>query len=413
MRDIDKELFQFGKSLEILNIIKWPDSVQERFFSKLEQGRITLPRVIISRPDYSAKKRHLRELRKSLSGKHPLGVFLTHVTRSYEHALSMLESMGTKRFTEYSKRLYGSTLPEEDPWATDTLRLAKRFLKAFKRFDEEQLIPPESVCILPASVAHTIEQEVHRTFPDEKLRISLTDQLASKAAASARGVRIRKGTCFAPHDVMQLLNHELLVHTLTLLNGRAQPLRSFGIASPYTTTTQEGLAVFSEFVTNSIDIVRIARISARVVAIDMALRGADFVDVYRYFRSLKQSESESYFSAMRIFRGGHGRGGVVFTKDLVYIKGILQVRNFLLRALEEEKFDHCAILFSGRLTIADVELLAPLFETGELHYPKYLPDWVRNAATLLTYLLSVSAFKGLGEGKKFAVTRAPAKVRVS
>ena len=49
------------------------------------------------------------------------------------------------------------------------------------------------------------------------------------------------------------------------------------------TKTQEGLAVFSELITGSIDVDRMRRISDRVVAIQMSIDGADFIEVFRYF----------------------------------------------------------------------------------------------------------------------------------
>ncbi|MCI5066019.1 flavohemoglobin expression-modulating QEGLA motif protein [bacterium] len=401
-READKKLFAFGKSLEILDRIQWPKGAKTAFRRTLREKNPQIPKVTLDRPDYRDQHEELRRLRKKLTGDHPIPIFLSKVCRSYEDALLMLEGVGTRRFTNASVRLYGSTVEQDDPWARDTVRLAKRFLRAYRRFHEERLVPPDSYCILPTSVVKTISKEVKRVFPDENITVKLSEKIASKASANIKGVKIRKSTCFAPHDVKQLLNHELLVHTLTLINGRSQPYSTFGVSSPYTTTTQEGLATFSEFVTNSIDIGRMARISARVRAIDMALQGADFLDVYKYFRSLKQSVDESYFSAMRIFRGGPGTGGVVFTKDLVYIRGLLQVRSFLLRVLEEEQFSYPRILFSGRMTVGDVGVLAPIFESKELHTPKYLPDWVQDSSTLLTYLLSFSAFKGLGEKQGFS-----------
>ncbi|WP_251274471.1 tyrosine/phenylalanine carboxypeptidase domain-containing protein, partial [Enterobacter hormaechei] len=75
-----------------------------------------------------------------------------------------------------------------------------------------------------------------------------------------------------------------LVHSLTALNGREQPvLPSLALSSPRVTATQEGLATFAEQITGSIDIERLKRISLRTEAIAMAREGADFIEVFRYF----------------------------------------------------------------------------------------------------------------------------------
>ena len=41
--------------------------------------------------------------------------------------------------------------------------------------------------------------------------------------------------------------------------------------------------MFSEFITGCIDVNRMYRISDRVIAIQMAIDGADFIQVYRFF----------------------------------------------------------------------------------------------------------------------------------
>ena len=80
-------------------------------------------------------------------------------------------------------------------------------------------------------------------------------------------------------------------------------LPSLALSSPRITATQEGLATFAEQITGSIDIERMKRISLRIEAVAMALDGADFIEVFRYFLDAGQSRSDSFTSAQRVFRG--------------------------------------------------------------------------------------------------------------
>ena len=74
------------------------------------------------------------------------------------------------------------------------------------------------------------------------------------------------------------------MHVATTLNGRAQSdMKILGANYGAVTKTQEGLAVFSEFITGSIDIERMRRLADRVMAIRMGIDGADFIEVYRFF----------------------------------------------------------------------------------------------------------------------------------
>ncbi|MCB0346659.1 MAG: DUF1704 domain-containing protein, partial [Bdellovibrionales bacterium] len=245
-------------------------------------------------------------------------------------------------------------------------------------------------------VADQIRLALDVTIGEHEVDVVVDPQLVSKAAAGAERIRIRGSTCFSLLDVKQLVEHEALVHTLTLTNGRKQKhLRCLGDGSPRTTKTQEGLALFAELITNAMDVSRLRRISARVKAIDMALGGADFVEVFKYFIDIGQTPMESFYSAMRVFRGGDVRGYVAFTKDTVYLEGFLMVHSFFREAIEAGNYLYPHYLFAGRLTTEDVVLLEELFEDGTISMPQYEPQWVKNRSSLMAFLVYSSFLREL------------------
>ena len=133
-----------------------------------------------------------------------------------------------------------------------------------------------------------------------------------------------------------------------MLNGKRQPwLRCLGAGAPRTTRTQEGLATFAEIITGAMDINRLRRIALRVLRLEEALAGADFIEVFRAFLAAGQSDVESYRSAVRIFRGGDVRGRVCFTKDGAYLEGLLLVTAFIKRALHENRADTLRLRSAG------------------------------------------------------------------
>src|SRR3546814_10568133 len=79
----------------------------------------------------------------------------------------------------------------------------------------------------------------------------------------------------------------------------------------------------AEQINGNIDIERMKRVSLRIEAIAMALEGAGFIDVFRYFLDAGQSAEESFASAQRVFRGVPLDGGCAFTKDAVYLRGLV------------------------------------------------------------------------------------------
>jgi uncharacterized protein (TIGR02421 family) len=145
------------------------------------------------------------------------------------------------------------------------------------------------------------------------------------------------------------------------------------------TATQEGLATFAELITGAIDIERMKRISLRILAIDMAMRGADFIEVFRFFLAAGQPEPDSFASAQRVFRGVPVTGGAAFTKDTVYLHGLLSVHTFFRWCLRHKRLRLTRLLFAGKMTLQDVFALEPLFDEGVLAPPLYVPPWIQRA----------------------------------
>lgn len=173
------------------------------------------------------------------------------------------------------------------------------------------------------------------------------------------------------------------MHSLTALNGREQPrLKSLGRAAPGVTATQEGLATFAELITGAIDIARLERISLRILAIDMALDGADFMQVFAFFRDAGQTAADSFASTQRVFRGCPLHGGSAFTKDTVYLHGLLSVHAFFRWALKHRRLGLTHLLFAGKMALRDVFTLEPLFEAGIIAEPLYLPAWAQRTRDL-------------------------------
>jgi hypothetical protein len=124
----------------------------------------------------------------------------------------------------------------------------------------------------------------------------------------------------------------------------------------------------------------------------MAIDGADFLEVYRYFlERTGGSEPQAFENARRVFRGGVLTGRAPFTKDGVYIEGLLRVHNFLRAAVQLGRIDCLHLLFCGKLDIEDVPALAILAAEGALVPPRFLPPWGADLRFLTAYL-AYSAF---------------------
>jgi len=314
---------------------------------------------------------------------HPLGVYIAESARSWDTAAQLLESLGTAAVTTHSIALYGR--PDEAlPGGPSTREAARHFIAIADELDQELVSPAENVEISATALQLQLQADLDGFFDGRVIEVVLDPDLIAKAAAGATRIRLRAGAAYSDYDRQQLYHHEALVHSLTALNGREQPvLPSLALASPRTTATQEGLATFAEQITGSIDIERMKRLSLRIDAVAMALDGADFLEVFGYFTDAGQSPGESFASAQRVFRGVPTTGGAAFTKDAVYLRGLIGVHTFFRWALRHRKLKLCRLLFAGKMTLADVLRFEPLFGSGDeapvLAPPRWLPHWVQRA----------------------------------
>ena len=215
----------------------------------------------------------------------------------------------------------------------------------------------------------------------------MVDELSANAVATATKVKVRRDARFTERDGAQLLNHEAFIHVGTALNGRLQSdLPILSVGHPGTTRTQEGLAVFSEFVSGNLELDRLRRLADRTLAVQMVCDGADFIDLYRWFLERSPSPEQAFESTRRIFRGAPLEGGAPFTKDCGYVAGLLGVLTFVRAAFRANRPDTLGLLFAGKLDLWAVPALAVLRHMGLCRPARYLPPWAMDPGWVLTWL---------------------------
>src|SRR6185503_5376043 len=87
-----------------------------------------------------------------------------------------------------------------------------------------------------------------------------------------------------------------------------------------------------------------------------------------------------------VYGGGVLTGGAPFTKDGVYIEGLLRVHNFLRSVVELGGMGCLHLLFCGKLDLGDVTPVAPLATEGLCEVPRFLPPWASHLRFLTAYL---------------------------
>ncbi len=384
-------LFQAEDRLPVLKTINWSRQVAEDFF---KNDAKELPKPDYTPIDPAPSYERVQAARALIDGSSPVHEWLGRIADQTERTAAMLSSLGTKAFYDLSCALYGSpTTPIADGKHTG-LDLAKRLDGLLSEFDLGTL----RLEAPPRLTADELKKELDRLLPEhfgaDAPKVTVTSDVSAKAAAGKDYVKLRTDAIFTDLDVEQLLQHEALIHIATGMNGRnGNRFPILGESHPGNAQTQEGLAVFAEFITGAIDPRRFKRLADRMIAIDMSANGADFRDIYQYFleKSTRDAPFEAFESARRIVRGGMVEGGAPFTKDGVYLSGLVEVHSYLRAAIRSGDTRLIKLLFVGKIDLDDLEAMDMLARQNLIPEPKIIPPWARDARYLLAYL-SYSTF---------------------
>ncbi len=79
-------------------------------------------------------------------------------------------------------------------------------------------------------------------------------------------------------------------------------------------------------------------------------------------------------------------GGAPFTKDSVYLEGLVRVHNFLRIAVQETRVDCIRLLFAGKMDLDDLPAITTLAAHGLCTFPRFLPPWARDLRFVLSYI---------------------------
>lgn len=366
LRRISDQILQAQRPIRVLRAINWDPVVHERFF---RGGARELPR-----PEYpplgfapEAKVKELRAIKRQVRGKNAVEELLRRKCDEFISLAQLLAARGTRRFYELSRRIYGDPRDRFPDHNADNLAIARMWASRPRARDEELAYDAEEAARRVAEVCNPLL--------GGHVKVLVRSRLTANAAAGGTSITLRKGARFSERQVRALAHHEGLWHVLTSLNGYRQPvLPVLGVGLPRHTESQEGGGIVSEFLTGYITDERYIELGERTIAIDMAARGADFLEVYRYLLARFPPEKAALMSE-RVFRGGLVEGGAPFTKDAAYQRGYCRAFNFLRAALEQRDIELVRAFLCGKMSVDDAALVRDLVEEGICVGPVYLPEW--------------------------------------
>lgn len=395
LRNLSDRIVEAQKPIRILNSLKWNSEIQEQFFRKKFKELPAITQEYYQKiplafdPDQKIEEfydieRDIRRLLGQFSG---VGNIMLRMCREYREVIRMLKARGTPEFPKISQELYGSSddafyagAPTLNDLALLVSETCARITTTPDPADEKKFSSEEAVTILGerlASYFHEVDEQVH---------VKLSDDIIADAAAGADVIRLRRDARFSEREIRVFEVHEGWVHIGTTLNGMAQPVCTFlSKGPPSSTINQEGLAIIMEVFTFSSYPNRVRRLTDRVTAVHLAEQGADFIDVFNFYRDRGFSDTDSYAATTRVFRGCLPDKGP-FTKDLAYSKGFVMIYNYIRLAIREGLQSYIPLLFLGKTTLEDLQVLSVLMDEGIVTPPKYLPPQFKDLAALVAWM---------------------------
>ena len=356
--EIDKKLAKIERSYQFLWLVS-PSNIQDiknTFFeSKFEKVLDYHYRLLPIDPD--VLKRELYNLKIEDIDDPAMSYIFREKREELDKQITMLSERGTKNFFYSSIRLHKGV-------DTALCESAKEILNAIpeKEFEAENLLDSKAF----SSLARREFDYFRGQDEHFKCKVHIRKDV--------NVMMVSHGELYIPHDYKMnkteakaLIQHEVGTHVLTYFNGSRQPLEQMSIGLADYDPLQEGLAVMAEYLVGGLTGNRLRTLAGRVIAGQALVAGGDFHSIFKLLHSEYGFSPERSFNIVsRIMQGGG------FLKDIIYLKGLVQLREYLQNGGLYEP------LLSGKFSLKHTEIIEELTERRVLKpgalRPSYLND---------------------------------------
>ncbi|MGB8361358.1 MAG: flavohemoglobin expression-modulating QEGLA motif protein [Acidimicrobiia bacterium] len=381
IKDLSDRIVRAQRPIKVLSAINWGESVKREFFDSGFKSQPAVDREYYEsraiRLDPSQTREELRSIQAEVISRlgpiSPAGSLMRFMCEQFLLTVDLIEARGTDRFSPIASALYGT--PSDvfhvgGPTVADLARVMRLTLEAnamaIMEMEDDRTIPG-------TEAAATLRRQLDASVGKGLIEVRVDDGIASDAAAGSTYIKMRSDRFFSQRDIDLLEAHEGWVHVSTTQNGLSQPVCTFlGKAAPRSTVTQEGLAVLTEMLNLRSHPRRLAKLMRRIEAIELAAKGATFLDVFRSSLDDGLSEDDSWTTASRVFRGSLPEAGP-FTKDLGYGKGLILTLLYVRMAIRFGKTGRIPMLFCGKVDLLDMATLHQLFDEDLVERPSFVP----------------------------------------
>jgi uncharacterized protein (TIGR02421 family) len=352
--DIDANLHRLVKSIELLNYVNPMNIAAEKkkfFAAKYHyQPNFNYPKI-----RFNGYKLHRLFFSQRLERIEDASIRQLYEDIIYEYSglIECIETIGQGRKFYFNSLKSFGTPTEKD------LDNAKFILRFEDSKDNLDLVPRYD-----AEAARVVFEEFSKRY-DFNYHIKISKNLSAAAMVlnNTQTLVLRKTHKYSKNQLDVLTNHEIGVHMVTTFNGLLQPLKVFSNGFPNNVETQEGLAVYAEFMSGSLTIERLKELAFRVIAVDSLIKGYQFSDTFDLLhRHYKLNRDKAFAITLRVHRGGG------FTKDHLYLRGLKKVYNHAKNGKD------LGVLLMGKVCMDYVPTILKLQDLGLAIPPKHYTD---------------------------------------
>ncbi|MBT8274416.1 MAG: flavohemoglobin expression-modulating QEGLA motif protein [Bacteroidia bacterium] len=356
--DIDSNLHRLVKRIELLNYINPLNIEQEKkkFYSAKYNYE---PQYKYPKIKFNAYKLHRLFFSQRLERIEDEEIRKLYEDVIYDHSslIECIEKIG------HGKKFYYNSLKSFGTPTEIDLENAKFILRFDDTEFDEEMLP-----LYNADDASEFFKEFSKRY-DFEYNMVFTHNIAAAAMVrnNTQTLVLRKNHKFSKNQLKVLANHEIGVHMVTSFNALDQPLKIFFNGIPGNLETQEGLAVYAEYMSGCLTITRLKELAYRVIATDTLTKGYDFSATFDLLHNqYKLNRDKSYSITQRIHRGGG------LTKDHLYLSGLRKIYNYA------ENGGDLDILLTGKMSMEYIDVVKKLQQLGLAKTSKYFTESFQN-----------------------------------
>ncbi|MCM2348407.1 MAG: flavohemoglobin expression-modulating QEGLA motif protein [Bacteriovoracaceae bacterium] len=321
VRDFSYRLKDIAKDLSFLGHPRYPLKDLYMLFPQHKTFIDCLEDVSVPFPVNTSEKLKAMDLfMRDLSHAdipYQLKKIFTERIRDYHHLINMMENFDNHTFYEHSKKLYGSS----GKYAKNNA-----FPYFLDKIPEYCLEDKSEVHLKGEDALNYMRHKLEETFDPTEFEVKPSSSLLSDASAGRRTIKLNPHKTYSTGHLDIFVVHEGWVHLGTSLNGAAQEDNPWlSTWAPRTTFLQEGLAIIVEIITGCMTLERWSKVNLRHIATSMAEKGSSITEVYRFLKHNNMEELDAFKLSLRVFRGVPFEGGAAFTKELLYLHGMIEL----------------------------------------------------------------------------------------